>query len=117
MLVEQPVSPTAAAQLESRNNAFISNKDAAATWRKRAHHVPLRLRTSDPEALAWDEAVQMFRSGLAHARAGDLYQGTPKIACAYLMDTQEAVLFIPTLPDEEAGLSFIDMPLLEVCGM
>lgn len=109
LIQESAAGPTA------RQESSAANKDAAtasAACRKRAHHVPLRLRTSDPEALAWDEAVQMFRSGLAHCRAGDFHQGTPKIACAYLMDTR-AVLFMPTLPDEEAGLSFIDMPLLE----
>ncbi|KAI2512468.1 hypothetical protein MHU86_1921 [Fragilaria crotonensis] len=91
------------------------DEDSGIHWRQQVQHKPLRNRTTDPEAADLDEAVTLFRSGLRHARGGQIELGLPQIACAYLLDAR-AIQFRTLLPDrdrEDARYYVMDMNLLQ----
>ena len=60
---------------------------ASGDWRQLFQHRPLNGRTTDPEAMDFDEASDLFFHGLKFARRGDLKAGRAQIATAYLLDT------------------------------
>ena len=99
----------------SSSNKAREHDDSAIDWRQQVQHTPLRNRTTDPEAADLDEAVSLFRSGLRHARDGQIELGLPLIACAYLLDAR-AIQFRSLLPDRDrmdARYAFMDMNLLQ----
>ena len=80
-------------------------------WRDAFHHEPLKGRTEDPLALAFDDAVEMFRSGLKLAHQGDLKAASVRIATAYLMDARSFKL-CGSYPHPEAANVALDIDLL-----
>lgn len=91
------------------------DEDSGIHWRQQVQHIPLKNRTTDPEAADLDEALSLFRSGLRHVRGGQIELGLPLIACAYLLDAR-AIQFRTLLPDrdrEDARFFFMDMNLLQ----
>ena len=49
---------------------------------------PLTQKTDDPEAKNYDEATDIFLSGVKLARNGDFEAACPQIACAYILDSR-----------------------------
>lgn len=80
-------------------------------WRKAFRHSPLAGRTSDPEALAFDEAAEIFFNGVRCARRGDLEAARPQIATAFLLDSR-SLNITPLLPDPDAADLAVDYLLL-----
>jgi tetratricopeptide (TPR) repeat protein len=68
-------------------------------WRQLFQHRPLKGRTTDPEAMDFDEASDLFLQGLKLARRGDLKAGRAQIATAYLLDTR-SINWVPFLPED-----------------
>ncbi|GFH47907.1 hypothetical protein CTEN210_04383 [Chaetoceros tenuissimus] len=60
-------------------------------------HIPLAPKTSDPEALNFDKAVEIVLTGLRHARHGDLQTACLQIATAFLLDVR-SVKFVFEMP-------------------
>ena len=79
-------------------------------WREAFVHRPLKGRTTDPEALEFDEASELFLRGLKLARRGDLKAGRSQIASAFLMD-ERSINFCVELPDPSAADMAIDSML------
>jgi hypothetical protein len=74
-------------------------------------HRSLKGRTTDPEAMDFDEASDLFLQGLKLARRGDLKAGRAQIATAYLLDTR-SINWVNVLPqDEEARYMVLDLKL------
>jgi hypothetical protein len=80
-------------------------------WRVAFSHTPLEGRTTDPEALDWDEASEIFLNGLRCARRGDLEAGQVQIATAFLLDGR-SINFCFALPAPEAADLALDYELL-----
>ena len=78
-----------------------SSKTDYATFKAR-HKNPPRLsnKTTDPEVANYDEANEIFASGVKLARIGDFDAAVPQIATAYLLDGR-SINFMSTLQDED----------------
>jgi tetratricopeptide (TPR) repeat protein len=82
-------------------------------WRVAFSHTPLKGRTTDPEALDWDEASEIFLSGVRCARRGDLEAGRAQIATAFLLDGR-SINYCTVLPAPEAADLALDDELLRM---
>ena len=88
-----------------------SSNARASDWRTAFHHTPLEGRTTDPQALEWDEACEIFQGGVYCARRGDLHAGRAQIASAFLLDSR-SINFCLELPAPEASDLALDAMLL-----
>ena len=72
-------------------------------WREALHYEPLSGRTEDPRAKDFDDAVELFQSGLKLARhRGDLEAACDRIATAYLLH-EPSFKFCGSYPHPEAA--------------
>lgn len=82
-------------------------------WREGCNHIPLKTRTFDPEARDFDEAIEIFWSGVRCCRSGDLDQGSALLATSLLLDMR-SFKFAVRLPEEaEAAMFYVDHALME----
>jgi len=98
----------------SRESWYELTGSSASDWREASQHKPLKGRTTDPEALEYDEASELFLHGIKLARRGDLDAGRSQIATAYLLDGR-SINFMPLLPqgeEKEAADLALDPQLL-----
>ncbi|GFH52316.1 hypothetical protein CTEN210_08792 [Chaetoceros tenuissimus] len=92
---------------ESRHNEVDVDVD-------KFRHVPLAPKTSDPEALKFDKASEIFLTGLRNARNGNLKTACEQIATAFLLD-ERSIKFAPILPpsaSKEMEFLMLDAMLL-----
>lgn len=88
--------------------------ESCTNWRDSCKHTTLRGRTDDPDALSFDEAVDLFREGLALARDGSLEEAAVVIAQAYLLDYDCLTVtnHLPPQDKEEAANYLLDAALV-----
>jgi tetratricopeptide (TPR) repeat protein len=90
----------------------VGGVNASTDWRQAFQHTPLKGRTTDPEALDFDEASGLFLNGIKLARRGDLKAAVAQVATAYLLDGR-SINYYPVLPvPEEARDIALDPKLL-----
>lgn len=97
---------------ECRDHSLIPDDESQV--RSNFEHTPMSGRTSDPEALNWDEACEIFFNGVRLARCGDIKAARANIATAYLLDPR-AINYVHFLPDHMASslkMLYIDAELL-----
>lgn len=101
----------------SRESWFRQCRPRSSTsndWREAFRHRRMEGRTTDPEAMDWDEASDIFfLQGLELARRGDYCGGRSHIATAYLLDTRSIkfMLRLPVGEEEEARDRVLDAKL------
>jgi hypothetical protein len=57
-------------------------------WQSFVHHNRLQDKTTDPDALRWDKAVESFRWGVRQVRKGHRLHGALAICTSILLDTR-----------------------------
>jgi len=90
-----------------------SNPSVIENWREHVKHDNFEGRTTDQEALDYDEAVDLFRKGLKCAHAGDLGQACAMISTAFLLDDRSirhiGAARFPLEISQEAKFYLMDM--------
>lgn len=82
-------------------------------WGDFCKHTPVAGRTTDPEALNKDRAVDLFRSGLRSVHSGNVEEGTSLIATANIIQPLSTPV-VASLPlDPEAKDYLLDLELLK----